>query len=183
MKKDFVMPILVLSLLCLLVSWALAAGNRLTQPVIEEAAEQRAETARREVIPEADNFVLLDIDMLHNEYHLPRNVTGVYRATNNTGFVFMVTTSGYGGEIKLICGISPDGKVIKTATLAQKETKGLGTPIFEEPHAGQYRGKDKNGIEDIAAISGATISSKALKKGIRDSFEAFEIITTNEGAR
>jgi len=170
MKNDFLMPILVLSLLCLLVSGALAFGNKFTQPVIEEAAALRVEAARRDIIPQADGFVLLEIE------NLSKAITEVYGTTNNVGFIFMVTTNGYGGDIKLICGIDQNGKVIKTAVLAQNETKGLGTPVFEEPHAGQYRGKDKDSVESVQAISGATISSKALKKGIRESLEAFEIV-------
>ena len=183
LKKDFVMPILVLAFLCLFVSWALAVGNNLTQPIIEKAAEDRAEEARKGIIPQASGFELLDLTPF--EGSLPKTLNAVYRATNNTGFIFLVTSSGYGGAIQLLCGIAPDGKVIKTATLSQKETKGLGTPIFEEPYAGQYRGKDKNSIEDVAAFSGATISSKALKSGIRDSFLAFEIVKANraEGAK
>jgi len=169
-KKDFVTPIFTLSFLCLLVSGALAVGNRFTQPVIQEAAARRAETARRDVIPNAEGFVLLEAE------GLPKTVTEVYGTTNNAGYIFMITTSGYGGEIKLICGIDGNGKIIKTAVLAQTETQGLGTPVFEEPHAGQYRGKDKNNIKDIAAISGATISSTAFRKGIQDSLEAFEIV-------
>jgi len=176
MKNDFIMPIIVPTILCLLVSWALAVGNNMTQPIIEEAAAQRAEIARKEVIPQANGFELMDIERLQQESGFPKTINEIYRTTNNTGFIFIVSSSGYGGEILLICGISPDGKVINTATLAQNETKGLGTPIFEEPHAGQYRGRDKNSIEDVAAISGATISSKAFKKGIRDSFEAFEFV-------
>ena len=170
-KKDFTAPILVLSLLCLFVSGLLAFGNKLTQPVIEGAAAQRAEAARREIIPQAEGFVLI------NAEGLPKSVTDVYRTTNDVGFIFMTTTLGYGGEVKLICGIDGSGKLIKTAVLAQSETKGFGTPVFEEPHAGQFWGKDKNGIEEIQAISGATISSNAFKKAIRDSFEAYEIIS------
>ena len=169
-KNDFVMPILVLFSLCLLVSGALAFGNMLTQPIIEEAAEQRAEAARREIIPQAVDFVIVEVD------GLPKSVHAIYRTTNNVGFIFETTTLGYGGEVKLLCGIDPNGKVIKTVVLEQSETKGFGTPVFDEPHSGQYWGRDKNGIEDIAAISGATISSNALKRGIRDSFTAFDIV-------
>ena len=175
-KKDFVMPILVLSLLCLFVSGALAVGNKFTQPVIEEAAQQRMEAARREIIPEALGFEPLNIGALQAGNRLPRTITDIFRTTNNAGYIFMVTTMGYGGEIKLICGIGPDGRVIKTAVLEQTETKGFGTPVFEEPHAGQYWGKSIGEIESVAAISGATISSKAFKKGIRESLEAFDII-------
>ena len=179
MRNDFVMPILVLSILCLLVSGVLAIGNRYTQPVIEEAAALRAEMARRDVIPHADGFELVDLQELRSIGNISKTVTEVYRTTNNTGFIFMTTTLGYGGDIKQICGITPDGRIIKTAVLSQTETKGFGTPVFEEPHAGQYWGRDKDSIEDIAGISGATISSKAFKKGIRDSLEAFEIIKTH----
>ena len=163
-------PILILSLICFFVTGILAFVNNLTYPVIESAAAERAANARKEIIPHADRFELLKIN------GLPLNVTQVYRAEYDKGFIFMVTTFGYGGEIKLFCGIDTDGKLIKTAVLAQSETKGFGTPVFEEPHAGQFWGRDKNGIEEIQAISGATISSNAFKKGIRDSFEAFEII-------
>ena len=175
-KTDFIMPILVLTLLCFLVSWALAVGNSLTQPIIEEAAAQRAETARKDIIPQAAGFELLDMESFYNESQMPKTISAIYSTINNLGYIFLVKTSGYGGEIELLCGITPDGKITKTAVLSQRETKGLGTPIFEEAHAGQYRGRDKNSIEDVQAISGATISSNALKKGIRDSLTAFEIL-------
>jgi electron transport complex protein RnfG len=180
MNKDYIMPVIVLPLMCLFVSGALAFCNSITFTVIEIAAAERAEAARRIIIPQADGFELLDVEALRSQADLPKSVTQVFRTTNNKGFIFMVTTSGYGGEIKLICGIDPDGKVIRSEALAQKETKGLGTPVFEEPHAGQYWGKDKNGIEGVAAISGATITSTAYKNGIRDAFAAYEIV---KGAR
>ena len=179
-KKDFVIPIFVLALLCLLISGALAVGNRITHPVIEQAASQRMETARREIIPNADGFELLDMEFFHRDSSVPKTVTAIYKTTNDSGYIFMTTTIGYGGEIKLVCGVDPDGKIIKTAVLSQSETQGFGTPVFDEPHAGQYWGKDRNNIEDIAAISGATISSKAFKKGIRDSLEAFDIVIARQ---
>ena len=170
MRKDFILPIVVLSLICLFVAGALAVSNNFTEPVITAAAAERAERARRSIMPDAEEFELMEVS------GLPRRVFEVYRTTNNIGYIFMIRTSGYGGEIRLMCGIDMDGKVIGTATLAQTETKGLGTPIFEEPHAGQYRGRDRNGIEGVAAISGATITSDAFKNGIRDAFTAYEIV-------
>ena len=169
MKKDFVIPVLVLTLICLCMSGALAAVNHLTQPVIEKAAAERAETARREIIPEADDFILLDLD------GLPKTVIEAYGTANNTGFVFMVLTSGYGGEIKLMCGIDPDGKIIKSTILAHGETQGLGTVVFDK--ASEYEGKDNN-LDGIDAVAGATITSNAYKNGILDAFDAFDIVKT-----
>ncbi|MDR0502764.1 MAG: FMN-binding protein [Treponema sp.] len=172
-KKDFILPVTVLSLICLVISGALAVVNNLTKPVIENAASQRAAAARQDIIPAAEGFELIEAE------GLPKRITEVYRTTNNVGYIFMITTHGYAPEdIKMICGIDPEGKVIKTATLSQNETQGLGTPIFEQPHAGQYWGRDRSGIEGVAAISGATITSNAYKNGIRDAFAAFEIVKT-----
>jgi len=170
LKNDFVIPIMALALVCILISGVLALGHSLTQPVIAEAAAERAEKARKEIIPGADEFVLITAD------NLPKTVSGVYKTTNNTGFIIMVSSIGYGGEIRLICGIDNTGKIIRNMVLAHNETRGLGTPVFEDPHAGQYWGKDANGIEAIQAISGATISSTAYKEGIRDAFKAYEIV-------
>jgi len=177
LKNDFILPIIVLSLICLFVSAALAVVNNLTSPVIEAAASERAAAARKVIIPQADGFELLIIN------DLPRRVTEAYRATNNTGYIFMVTVIGYGGDIHLIVGVDPAGKVIRSAVLAHNETQGLGTPIFEQPHAGQYWGRDRNGIESVEAISGATITSVAYKNAVRDALIAFDVIRNYEGAR
>ena len=175
MKKDFIMPILVLSLICLFVSGALAVVNNFSAPVIELAAAQRAAAARKEIIPQADGFELLSAD------NLPRSITEIYRATNNTGYIFMISIPGYGGNINMICGIDNDGKIIKTAVLSHSETKGMTDPVFADPdpvllnHQGRYIGKDKN-LHDVIVVTGATISSNAYRNGVLDAFAAFELV-------
>jgi len=169
MKKDFIMPILVLSLICLFVSGALAVVNNFTFPVIENAAAQRAAAARKEIIPQADGFELVHAD------GFPRTITEVYRATNNTGYIFMISVPGYGGNINMICGIDNDGRIIKTAVLSHTETKGMTDPVFSDPHESQYMGKDKS-LRGITAVTGATISSNAYRNGVSDAFAAFELV-------
>jgi len=169
MKNDFVIPILVLSLICLFVSGALAFVNELTNPVIENASAQRAAAARKEIIPQADGFELINIE------GLPRTILEVHRTTNNTGYIFMMSVQGYGGKINMICGIDNDGRIIKTQALSHTETKGMTDPVFSDPHESQYIGKDKN-LHGINAVSGATISSNAYKKGVSDALTAFEIM-------
>lgn len=171
MKKDFAAPILVLTVICLIVSGALAIGNAVTRPVIQDAAAERAEEARKEILPNAEEFVLLEIE------GLPKTITEVYGTSNNAGFIFVITVHGYGGEIELACGIDNDGRILKCMTLAHKETKGLGTLVFDKED--EYAGKDKN-LDGIDAVSGATITSTAYQNGIRDAFEAFEMIMMEE---
>jgi len=166
LKKDFVLPILVLSAICLVVSGALAFGNAVTAPLIEKAAEERAQEAMRGVLPLADAFIPQEAE------GLPDSATEVYRAANGAGFIFTVTPRGYGGEITLLCGIDPEGKIVGTAVLEHTETQGLGTVVFERKSP-EYVGKTEDGIDGIDAVSGATITSNAYKAGIRDAFAAF----------
>lgn len=165
--KDFVKPILVLTLICLVISAALAFTNQKTAPIIEEAEREKAELARKEVLPEADNFKLMELE------GLPATVTEVYEAENGSGFVFMLTTKGYGGDIKLICGIDNDGNITDTNTLSQSETKGLGSRITQPTFREQFEGKDPS-LAGVDTISGATISSSAYLNAIKDAFTAYE---------
>ena len=169
-KNDFILPVTVLSLICLFVSGALAFVNNLTFPVIENTAAERAAAARKEIIPQADGFEILQAD------GLPRTITEVYRATNNSGYIFMITSPGYGGNLNMICGIDNDGRIIKTAVLSHTETKGMTDAVFSDPHESQYIGKDKE-LSGIIAVTGATISSNAYKNGINDAFKAFELVS------
>lgn len=167
MKKDFVMPVLVLGLISLVIGGALAFVNEVTEPVILEAASERAESAMREIIPEADEFEALDKE------GLPNSIKEAYRTTNDAGFIFIATSPGYGGDITIICGIDPSGVIIKTLTLGHSETKGISDPVFNMQS--EYIGKDQN-ISGIDAISGATISSNAYKNAVLDAFFAFEAV-------
>ncbi|MCL2056277.1 MAG: FMN-binding protein [Oscillospiraceae bacterium] len=167
MKKDFIAPILALAVICAVIAGALAAGNAVTLPIIQSASDARALSAMERVIPNADAFVQLETD------NLPKTIAEAYITSNNTGYIFIVSVNGYGGEIRLICAIGTDGRIIKTETLAETETKGIATPVFEREHL--YIGMDSS-LNGIDAVSGATITSNAYKNGILDAFEAYEII-------
>jgi len=166
--KGFIKPIVVLTLICLFVSGLLAYGNYKTQPAIQKAAAARTEAARREVLPNAESFVQLEAE------GLPPAISEVLGTSNNVGFIFMVNVEGYGGEIKIICAIGPDGKIIKNKTLSQSETMGIATPVFEREYL--FTGKDINQADSIDGIAGATITSRAYMNGIHDAFTAFEIV-------
>jgi electron transport complex protein RnfG len=114
MKKDFVIPIVVLALICLVISAALAFTNSVTAPVIAAAAAARAEAAEKEVIPDATGFEKLDVD------GLPKSVAEVYTTTNDVGYS-LATAKGYGGDIKIICAIRPDGTVIAADARADRD--------------------------------------------------------------
>lgn len=167
-NKQYIMCVVVLTVICLFISAALAVVNKVTLPVITEAAAARAEEARIQVLPEADGFVEIELK------EMPKSVTQIFKASNGAGYVVMMTVKGYGGKIELICGIDADGCVVQTKTLSHSETAGLGAKIDTEEFKNQFIGKDSE-LEGVDTISGATISSTAYKNAIADALATCEM--------
>ncbi len=172
--KNMIKPVLVLTCICLVVTALLAYINTVTSPIIAEAEQKAAQEAMAEVLSEADSFEQVTIDTL------PERVTEIYRSENGTGYVFMLTTKGYGGDMKLICGIKADGTIEACKTLSHSETSGLGSKTAEDPYRNQYIGKTSDTLNEVDAISGATISSVAYKSAIEEAFEAFNKVKEAE---
>lgn len=173
MKKSFneiIKPVLVLVCICLVVTALLAYINSVTSPIIAKAEQKKTEQAMSEVLADADGFEKLEIE------NLPDRVTEVYTATNGAGYVFMLTTKGYGGDMKLICGMKSDGTIEQSKTLSHAETSGLGSKTAEDPYRNQYSGKSADTLGEVDAITGATISSTAYKNAIEDAFKAYDMI-------
>ena len=167
--NEIVKPIVVLTVICLVVTALLAYVNLVTSPIISESEKEAAAQARMEVLSEADSFDVVDAE-------LPEGVTEAYKASNGTGYVFMLTTKGYGGDMKLICGIKSDGTIEQCKTLSHNETSGLGSKTAEDPYRTQYNGKTADTYTEVDAITGATSSSNAYQKAIKSAFEAYEIV-------
>lgn len=171
-KTDFVQPILILTVICLVASALLAWINGITKPIIEETEAAIAAEARKEVLPEADDFTAVDAALPDGSF-----VTEVYKANNGAGYVFMITCNGYGGKntMNLICGIDGDGKIVATKTLSHAETAGLGSKTAEDDFRNQFVGADSS-LSGVDTISGATFSSNYYIEGIRSAFEAYELV-------
>jgi len=168
-KDDFIKPIAILTIICLVVSGALSLTNGVTAPIINAAAAERARIAMEAIIPHATGFQQVENDSF------PRAVREAYKSENDVGFVFIVSVSGFSGDIRVICGIDPDGKVISSKTLSHTETKGIGCILDEERWTVPFDGKDSQ-LEGISAVTGATISTVAYMNAIREAFVAFDLI-------
>lgn len=166
-KNDFIIPILVLTVICIVTSAALAFTEQATTPIIKAAEEKAAEMAKMEVLPSADGFTEVSTD------GMPQTITSAFKANNGTGAVFFITVKGYGGKMNLIAGIDSEGKIVKTKTLKHSETAGLGAKTAEPQFQNQFEGKNES-LDGVATIGGATISSKAFIGGMKDAFAAFK---------
>ncbi len=174
--KDIVKPIAVLAAICLVVTALLATVNAITAPIIREADEKAAAKARSEVLTEADSFEEI------TGVALPEGVTEAYRAQNGAGYVFKLETKGYGGTITMMCGVKADGSIESVQTLSHSETSGIGSRVVDNAagYNKNYAGKTADNYDEVDAVTGATISSKAYKKAVASAFDAYQTVKEAE---
>ena len=172
-REDFVKPIVVLTLICLVCAALLAYLNSVTRPIIEKTEADIAEAARSEVLPDSGGFTLLDVALPEGSV-----VTEVYKAANGSGYVFMITGNGYGGKgtMKLITSVDPDGNIIATKTLSHAETAGMGSKTAGDDYRQQWTGISADTMDEVNAITGATISSTHYLNSMRSVFEAYDAV-------
>ena len=122
--KEIRKSIVVLVVICLLTSAALAVVNHFTAPVSKANAEARAEQARLDAVPDAASFQLV-------ETTLPEEVVSAYLALDEAGspmsYLFTVEGKGFGGTIQVMCVIGTDGLIRACRTMdVSSETTTLG---------------------------------------------------------
>lgn len=171
MKKT-VLHMLRLAVTLLLIT-ALAAGalawvNGITKDAIAENQRAKTRQAVAEVLPGAENMTLVDSGS--------GIVKGVYAPGADSAVqgwaVEVAPGSGFGGEIRLMVGIGADGKVTGISVITHAETPGLGAVAAAKTPAGEEFRDSFTGdsgeltMEHIDALSGATITSKAVLEGV-----------------
>ena len=167
--KEIRKSIVVLVVICLLTSAALAVVNHFTAPVSKANAEGRAEQARLDAVPDAASFQLV-------ETTLPEEVVSAYLALDEAGspmsYLFTVEGKGFGGTIQVMCVIGTDGLIRACRTMdVSSETTTLGGQTANE----RYTGQDAS-LSGVNAISGATITSTAYRGCVETAFEAYELV-------
>ena len=95
------------------------------------------------------------------------NITCVYKG--ETGYVIGTTTAGYAGPISMLIGVSSDGYVTGLQVRAMEETFGLGAEALSDwEFLAQFlrnEGDAEVGV-NIDAITGATVTSKAIARSV-----------------
>ena len=153
---------------------ALAFVNRITAPIILERQAQDQVLARKDVLPIADNFKKID-------FAGSGSVLEAYAGTKGgvtVGYAINIAPDGYGGKIQAIVGIDLNLKVTGVKITELNETPGLGAKVNDPKWTAQYLNKGAKEFsvvktvpakdDEILAVSGATISSRAVTKGINE---------------
>lgn len=163
--KQFVVPAVVLTVICLVVSAALAGTYQVTEPVIEAAKRAEADASRVVVLPGGKDFKEVTVSGVDN-------IVEAYEAGNGAGYVITGKSKGYGGDLQVMAGIDMDGKIAGVKLMDNNETQGIGSKTGEDSYTSQYKGKDST-LDGVTAISGATVSSKAFEAAVGNIFQAY----------
>ncbi len=104
-----------------------------------------------------------------------KEIEKIFKAEENgkvTGYIYSLSSKGYGGKMRFMVAISKDGKYIAFDSLEHNETPGFGTKMDEARYKSQF--KEKPITEGVDGISGATVTSKGLNKGFEAAVKHFE---------
>jgi len=181
--KENVISVIKTALILLIIGFVctllLSLCNYITKDTIAELTVKTENAAMAETLPEAETFEKI-------EYEGDSTVVAVHegKASGKTaGYCVKVEPVGYGGAISMIVGVSADGTVKGVKIVGMSETPGLGAKAKDKSFTDAYIGKKsdikviksgKAAENEIAAISGATITSKAVTAGVNAAIVATE---------
>lgn len=166
MKKENIMPTVVLSVICVAVALLLAVVNMVTKPIIDKAANDKANATLVVVLPEGESFEEIDLTTVE----LPASVTKAYKETNGKGYVFEMTVSGYKSGLVIMCGVDAEGKITGSKYTASSETFGK-----EGDLDNAYNGQALDSFTPNI-ISGATKTSNGYADAVKAALQAHVIM-------
>jgi len=190
--KDIIKIALNLVVIYVIGGLILAAVYAKTSPIMYRNAEEQKKQALKELIPDADKIEKLgdwSIHEKHAEYFIAR------KGEDTIGYIVQSYGKGYSSYINTLIAVDKDFKVQKINILGHAETPGLGDEIEADSFKGQFKNKDLDHLkvlktdttEYIQAISGATISSRAVtedavKNGVKFLMEKMKEGGSESGA-
>lgn len=127
----------------------------------EKNAERELQTMLSTLLPGSDTFTEEPGTGENSE------IRAAYKA--ETGFVVHTVTPGYAGDISLLVGVSHAGQVTGLVVRELRETPGLGgKALTDTEFLSQFLHTDGSAAvgEGFDAITGATVTSKAVARGV-----------------
>lgn len=176
--RDLIKPAVVLFVVAAIAAGLLGYVNAITaEPIAKSEADAKA----------ANMAAVLDCDEWGEAVEVSDSIITDYsegkKDGKTAGYAFSVTTKGYGSGLKLMVGINPEGTITGLSIVdCSSETPGLGANASKPEFYEQFAGKSGElnviksgtaGESDIQALTGATITSRAVTNGVNTVTEYF----------
>jgi len=181
--RDIIRMIVVLTVICGLSGFTLSYVKQVTEEPREYAYLKFVkEPSIKAVLSGYDNDPIKDriiVTLGKDEKGNP--IEKQFFPAKKNGKVFAVafdaSANGYHGPISVMVGVNDKGVVDGISIMQHSETPGLGARTTEPSFTGQFKGLTLDGVNltasggKIQAISGASISSGAVVRAVREALE------------
>ena len=177
MNNKIVKLALILFAVSAIVALALGFVNGITADRIEAIATEKRNTAMQAVLP-ADDYPQVEYTGTDSQ------VDAIYKA-GDKGYVVQCTVGGSQGTITMITGVDLNGAVTGISVLDHGETPGLGAiagaagekgDAFRAQFAGLTTAAVTKDGGSVEALTGATVTSRAICAGVNAALEAVKTV-------
>ena len=198
MKNTIIKDAMILTLITLVAGGVLGLVYEITKEPIAKQQEMAKQEAYKSVFEDADSFEVcveegdgeLAAYLAENGFEA-QTINEVMEAKDASGetlgyAINLTTSEGYGGDITFSMGVREDGTLNGISILTISETACLGMNATKDEFKNQFQDKQAESFEvtktgaaadnQINAISGATITSNAVTKGVNSGLCAFEYV-------
>ena len=196
LESSLLNMVLVLTGVAVVMGGILAYVNHLTEgPIAEQKTKALADGIKS--VMGADDVTVAKTDTLKQNDDKGKELTYIIYQTKDAkgqdlGAAVESTTGGFGGDLKVLVGFNPEGKILGYTLLEHAETPGLGAKAdkwFQKGEKGDIIGKDpadpltvsKDGGQ-VDAITASTITSRAFLLAVNNAYTAFKTTPAPDGA-
>lgn len=186
--KEYIRLGSTLLIICAIAAGLLALLNSATAPVIAENTKQASYAMYYEALEESDEIQDIEEEefiAIKESYPNIQSVLTVLRGGEEFAKIFSVTSNGYGGTMENAIIFDNEHNVIAYRNISNSESPGFGNIISEESYYSRYDGKSVanssglilgsgGGENEIEAISGSTVTSKAVLDGLNEAISAYK---------
>ena len=188
LESSLLNMVLVLTLVAVIMGGVLAYVNHLTEGPISEQKEKALANGIKTVMVCSD-LTVAKTDEVKQDVDGKELTFIVYQVKDaqgkDLGAAVQSTTMGFGGDLKVLVGFDPEGKILGYTLLEHAETPGLGAKAdqwFQKGQKGDIIGKNPkepltvskdNGQVD--AITASTITSRAFLKAVNQAYSAYKV--------
>ena len=179
---------LVLTLVAVIMGGILAYVNHLTEGPINEQKAKALADGIKSVMGVSDITVATTDTVRQQDAKGKEMVYVIYQTKDaqgqDLGAAVESTSGGFGGDLKVLVGFDPEGKILGYTLLEHAETPGLGAKAdkwFQKGEKGDIIGKDpvepltvsKDGGQ-VDAITASTITSRAFLLAVNNAYNAYK---------
>lgn len=171
---------ITVSLVAIFIAAGLIMGvtYKYTSPVRFVAEKKEKEEALKAMAPDATDPIV-PAGNWSSSHGKPYEYYMATASGKPVAYISSTAGKGYSSYIAMLVSTDIDLKVKDVKILHHGETPGLGDQVEEKSFIDQFKGKSLSQIvllktetkENIQAISGATISSRAVTNGVKDAVQ------------